>query len=48
MTDKPKKDCTSCIYYDLVLGVKPVCIFWLIGFDIRGYEPCDEYKERKK
>ena len=40
------KDCTTCIYYDVVLGIKAVCTLWLVGFDVRGYEPCDEYKER--
>jgi len=43
-----KKDCSSCIYYDLALGIKPVCKLWLVGFDKRGYEPCDEYKAVKE
>jgi len=41
------KNCTTCVHYGLALGVKPVCKLWLIGFDMRGYEPCDEYKEKK-
>jgi len=41
-----EKDCTSCAYYDVVLGVKAVCMLWLVGFDIRGYELCDEYRAR--
>jgi len=44
---EPDFDCSSCAYYDLALGIKPVCKLWLVGFDKRGYEPCDEYKERK-
>lgn len=43
-----KVDCSTCAYYDLALGIKPVCKLWLVGFDKRGYEPCDEYKERKE
>jgi len=44
---EPDSDCSTCIYYDLALGIKPVCKLWLVGFDKRGYESCDEYKERK-
>ena len=43
-----KSDCSTCIYYDLALGIKPVCKLWLVGFDKRGYEPCDEYKAVKE
>jgi hypothetical protein len=43
-----KADCSTCIHYDFVLGIKPVCQFWLVGFDMRGYEPCDEYKKKRK
>jgi hypothetical protein len=43
-----KTDCTTCIYYDLVLGIKPVCKLWKIGIDMHGFVPCKEYKQRKE
>jgi hypothetical protein len=46
ISEMAEKDCSTCIYYDVVLGIKAVCMLWLAGFDVRGYEPCDEYKER--
>jgi hypothetical protein len=45
ISEMAKKDCTTCIYYDVVLGIKAVCMLWLVGFDKRGYELCEEYKE---
>jgi len=46
MNDETTKDCTGCVHYGFVLGVKAVCTLWLVGFDMRGIEPCDEYKEK--
>jgi len=42
------KDCTTCVYFNVLFGYKAVCDFWLVGFDMRGgYKPCEEYKERE-
>jgi len=40
-----KADCSTCIHYDVILGFKAVCKLWMIGLDMRGYKPCEEYKE---
>jgi hypothetical protein len=42
------KSCKDCIHYETILGMKPVCNLWLVGFDMRGYEPCEEFKPLKE
>jgi hypothetical protein len=42
------KSCRNCIYYELALSHHAVCSFWMVGFDMRGYEPCEEYKNIAK
>ena len=42
-----KKDCRTCDHYELIMGIKPVCNYWLVGFDMRGYEPCEEYFKKE-
>jgi hypothetical protein len=34
-SERAKADCSTCIYYDVVLGMKVVCMLWLVGFDMR-------------
>jgi hypothetical protein len=42
-----KKTCRDCVNYGVVMGIKEVCNFGMVGFDMRGgYEPCAEFKGR--
>ena len=45
-----KKDCEytcrDCRFYNIVMGDKTVCEYWLVGFDMRGLMICEMFKLR--
>jgi len=51
MAFKTTKDCTTCVHLDITMAVLfqvALCDFYGVGLGMRGYKPCDEYKDRRE
>ena len=38
------KNCHDCVHCEFV-ATKFLCVYWMVGFDMRGLEPCEHFKE---